>query len=115
MAEEKSTPRAASDNDEISLKASWVGFEETTVVSANQFVSQFMEDGLFILSFGMVTPPFLLGSAEEQKQQALEMGFVPVETLSRLAITPARIRELIQVLEQNLAKFEQRSERKPSE
>lgn len=93
---------------QVQLKLSWVDFEETAVVSANQFVSQFMEEGLFILSFGMVTPPVLLGTPEEKKKQAEAMGFLPVNTLSRVGLTPAGMRKLIYVLQTNLEKYEDR-------
>ena len=99
----------------MQVKLSWVNFEETRVVSANQIVSQFLEEGLFVLSFGMVTPPYLTGTDEEKRKQAEEMAFVPVDTLTRIAVTPTMMRQLIKVLQTNLERYEERFRVTPPE
>ncbi len=101
------------DGERVRLRLAWVDFEEADVLSANQIVSQFLEEGLFVVSFGMVTPPFLTGSADERKEQAEALGFLPVRTLARIALTPLGMRAMIDTLQANLEKYEQRFQAQP--
>ena len=94
------------DDEQISIPIIWVGVEDAEVMMSNQLISQF-EPGMFFLTFGHVTPPVLLGSPEQRAEQAERLGYVPVKTLGRFAITPRRLREFITVLQDNLRTYEE--------
>ncbi|MGH9043062.1 MAG: hypothetical protein ACRDZ3_22850 [Acidimicrobiia bacterium] len=95
----------ADEEEGFQVPLVWLGFEESTVNLANQFVSQF-EQGTFFISIGQVTPPLLLGPPEEQREMASQLPFLPVQTLARFAVTPGRLRDLMRVLETNVASYE---------
>ena len=67
-------PENASDQHEsentVAVRLSWVGLEDEPIYVANQFASQFDTD-LFYLSFGLATPPLLLGSPERSTVRSL--------------------------------------------
>lgn len=91
----------------IQIPLTWIGVEELPIHLANQFVCQF-EQQEFILTFGQMSPPALLGGTEEERaEQAEQIDFVPVRPLARLAFTETRLRELVAVLEANLRNYEQ--------
>lgn len=83
----------------------WVGVEDTPAITSNRFLSQFEADQFFV-SFGQVAPPVVIGTPEEQLQQIERLGYVPIKTVARVALTPQRMRELILVLEMNLENYE---------
>ena len=56
---------------------------------ANQFLLQHVAGDEFILSFGQVSPLLLLGSPEEQQEQAGRISFVGIKTLGRVSL-PSR-------------------------
>lgn len=91
--------------EEFVVRTSWVGLDEGPASTANQFVSQFDEE-MFYLSFGLLTPPLLLGTPEERREQLLQLDYLPVQTLARISVTPAGMRRLIEILQENLAKYE---------
>ncbi len=90
----------------IQLQLAWVGYDETPIVYANQFLIQFQPEGSFVIGIGQATPPALVGTPEQIAAQLAELEFVPVRPLARVAITEAKIRELIQALSANLQNFE---------
>ncbi len=93
-------------NPSIDIPLSWIGTEELPIFLVNQFVCQFNQEE-FILTFGQMTPPALLGTEEERIEQAQQVAYVPVKPLARLGFTEARMRELIAVLEVNLRNYEE--------
>lgn len=90
--------------DAIQVPLVWEGLEEEPVYAVNQFISQFQDD-LFVVSFGLVTPPPLLGTPEQRHEQASRLGFVPISAIARLAFTEERLEHLISVLSENLGNF----------
>ncbi len=114
MTDEESPGTEVPKEREIELKLSWVGFDEAQIVAANQFVSQALADGMFVISFGMAKPPLVVGTPEQQHRQLSDLSFVPVETLCRMAVTPESMRRLIELLQLNLAKHDKRSQFDPS-
>ena len=91
---------------DIQLPLTWIGPEEVPIQLVNQMICQFNQDE-FILTFGQMAPPLLLGTDEQKLEQAEQIAYVAVKPLARLAMTQARVRELIAVLEANLANYEQ--------
>jgi hypothetical protein len=80
----------------------WVGLDELAILFANQALIQHVVRDEFVLSFGQVTPPVLLGSQEAQEQQLGSVGFVPVKPIARVSFNRQRLQELISVLQENL-------------
>jgi hypothetical protein len=92
------------------VKLAWVGLEDTPVEVVNHFASQF-DESLFYVSFGLATPPLLVGTPEERRKQAELIDVVPIETLARVALTPKAMGQLIDVLQRNLTASEERHHR----
>jgi hypothetical protein len=92
----------AEDEGEIQVPLTWVGLEEVPTLAANQIVVQFTAKHEFVLTFGHVTPPILLGTEEERREQLRMVTFAPVKPVARLGLTRQRIEELVQVLTENL-------------
>lgn len=60
-----------------------------------------------IIAMGVMTPPAVIGSPEEQLRQLQDLEFVPIRPLARFGMTPLRVRELIAALEQTLERHDQ--------
>lgn len=93
----------SSDDPSIPLEAReiplvWVGAEDLRLVWANQFLLQVHGEEVF-LSAGQATPPALIGSLADKVTQLDEIDFVPVHTLTRLALSPGKLRELHALLD----------------
>jgi hypothetical protein len=97
----------AEPREPIRVPVVFIGAEDTPVQYANQFVVSHQQDE-FILTVGQVTPPLLLGTEAEQREQAQQLAYVPVKTVARLAFTRARLVELMSVLQENLKRFDEK-------
>lgn len=91
--------------EQVEIRASWVGLEEQEVHPANTFLSQFYKDS-FYLSFGLFVPPPLLGSDEERLAQVRELGVLPISPVARVSMTRPALERLIAILQENLQKFD---------
>jgi len=81
----------------FNLSVVWVGLEELPALTANVFIVQ--NDGELVhLSIGQVSPPILIGTPEEQREQLAQVPFVPARPIARVAITPSKARELYELL-----------------
>ena len=92
----------------IQVPLVWTGVEEQQVLFANQFLCQF-NPGLtdeFILAFGQVTPPILLGTDEQRLEQARSIPWVPVSAVTRVSMTRQRLEELAIVIRQTLESYD---------
>jgi len=87
----------------------WENLESVPVFFSNQYVCQYNQDE-FILTFGQMTPPMLLGDLEDRAEQLRRLEYVPVKPLARVAFTYKRLVELIQVLEINREQYEREQE-----
>lgn len=97
------------DEHRVEVPVAWIGPEDVLILHANAFVSQFDPQTLdsLTLTIGQMTPPAIVGAtAEEREEQARQVTFVPIKPIVRLALTPARARELIATLEANLYQLE---------
>ena len=90
----------------VEIPLSWVGLEERPIYAANHFLSQIAGCGFFV-TFGVASPPVLLGTPEYRREQAKKIAFVPVRALSRIALTRQGMEELIEVLQRNLKHLEE--------
>lgn len=75
----------------------WVGIDEAPVYFLNQFLLQTQAEEI-ILTFGALSPPALLGTPQDRRQQAEALRFVPVKVLGRYGMTEHRLRELTDLL-----------------
>jgi hypothetical protein len=97
--------------DSIQVPIVWIGAEELPVLFANQFVAQ-VEHGEVFLTVGQMTPPVILGATEEERRaQAENVQYVPIKPVARLGMTPAKLRDLISVLQITLDNHEKQEER----
>jgi len=92
---------AAEESEGFQISGVWVGVDEAPIVFANQFLGTVFE-GEVVLTLGQATPPALLGTPEQQLEQARQLNFIPIRPMTRVAMNVARLRELIGILEQTL-------------
>lgn len=83
----------------------WVGAEELPVQFANAFLGVVGPNEIF-LNVGAFVPPGILGTPEEREAQARSITFIPIKPIARLALTPARLDELIGTLENTRRNYE---------
>lgn len=93
-------------NERRDVPLAWENVENVPVFFSNQYVCQYNQDE-FILTFGQMVPPMLLGDLENRAEQLRRLEYVPVKPLTRVALTYSRLVELIQVLEINREQYEQ--------
>jgi len=106
-------PSSVSEHSGIELSVVWAGVDQLPVFRANQFLLQVDPDAEgrpvnSILTVGMVTPPVLLGTAEEQEAAAAALGAVATRPITRLSMGLGHLKQLSEVLQQHIALIEQR-------
>jgi hypothetical protein len=103
--------------DSIAVPIIWSGPEDVPILFTNAFVSQFDQTlDAFILTFGQMTPPALVGATEEElRRQAEQITFISVKPIVRLSLTPTRLREVIASLQANLEQLEHVSTMQPGD
>ena len=84
----------------------WEGVDELPVMACNVFVAQFTPHE-FLLLFGYASTPVFLKPPSPEEIAAINS--VPAKVVVRLSLSPGRMSELIQVLQQNMAQFQQAS------
>ena len=87
---------------QIAMRLVWVGVEDTPIVFANQILSQLDDAGEAILMFGQAAPPILIGTPEEQLQQAQSVPFIQVRPTARVSLSRPRLEQLAGVIQQTL-------------
>ncbi len=77
---------------------------------SSNFVSNLVvqhEQESFILSFFEVWPPAIVGDTDEEKQAALDaIDHVNAKCVTRLIVTPQRMREFVKIMSDNLSSYE---------
>lgn len=61
----------------------------------------------FIVSFFEAQPPVLLGTSEERQLELERVGAVPAYCVARITLSPARMRQLIDLMKGNYERYEQ--------
>ncbi len=92
---------------ELQIPVLWDGVENVPLVLTNQVLGQVGQQGEVILTFGQVNPPLLMGTPEQQAQQASDIPFVAVKPVARLALTKAGLDDLVRVLQETQKNYEQ--------
>jgi hypothetical protein len=62
----------------------------------------------FYLSFFILPPPIILGTAEERQAQAKEIKSARAEAVARVVIAADRLPEFIEALQENLKNFQKK-------
>jgi hypothetical protein len=95
------TPDVTPPEDEAARQVPlvWIDADDFPVSFCNHMLFQLAGPGEYVLTFGHVVPPPILGSVEERLEQAKRISFVPVKTVARVSLTRQRVDELIQVLQ----------------
>lgn len=100
-----------SDQGEADRRGVDLNVQWPKVVPSAQIINQFSGQigagpaGLpeeVILTVGHVAPPILWGNEEQQVEQAREQTSLEIQAVSRFTMTPARARELLNVLQGTL-------------
>ena len=79
----------------------WIDFDATPITFANHFLVQHQPNE-FVLTFGQVTGPPVVGTPDQIREQTLNIGRVPIRTLARAGLTRDRMVELIGLLQETL-------------
>lgn len=88
-----------------SVRLVWVGVPDEEIVFANQLMVQHIGSE-FIVTFGQVTPPVLLGTDEEKREALGEIELLPIKPVARVGLTAQRMAEFVQVMQDNLSGYE---------
>lgn len=88
------------NGEQVDVPVVWAGVEDVPIFYANTFVCQWdlVSHGGFIITVGQLTPPALMGTPEEVREQAEQVSYVPVRAVTRLGITRAKLDDLIAIL-----------------
>lgn len=98
---------AEETRQEVQLPIVWAGSEDVSIALVNQFLGQVGLQDEVILSFGQLTPPALLGTPEQQQQQARDIPFLAVRPVARMGLTRAGLDQLIDVLQQTQRNYDE--------
>lgn len=55
--------------ESLDVPLAWVGFDETPIIFANQFLIQSSRIRGFVIGVGQATPPPLIGTPEQMREQ----------------------------------------------
>ena len=86
---------------EHSLPLQWQEFEDTPIFFSNHFLVQHQPNE-FVLTLGQVTGPPVVGTPDQVRAQARDIGHVPIHTIARTGLTRDRLVELIGILHATL-------------
>jgi hypothetical protein len=101
-------PMSDHESEEIPVPIVWVGAEEMPILVANQMAIQHPGPDEFVLTFGQLTPPLILGSPEQRQEQLKRVTFASVQPVARVGFNRRRLQELIRILQENLARHDER-------
>lgn len=103
-----------SSGDELSFTSmpAWPDIPTEPAVMVNTILSQFSEDQFYV-TFGQFLPPYFEGLSRDEVQQRFRT--LPVQIVSRIAISPQRMLDIIRVLEENYDRWAARHGGPPRE
>ncbi len=95
----------------LTLRLNWEGIDKLPIVFVNQVIAQHdAESSEFIITFGSLAPPTIMGTPDDQRQAAAELearGIINVLPVFRMGVTPERLLQLIKVLQENYRNYQQ--------
>lgn len=86
------------------LPLEWLVDEDTPCRYATNLVVQHTEHE-FTISFFRASPPILLGSVDEIKEQLKNVQSIPAQCVARVVVAGSRMPEFVQVLQDNLETY----------
>lgn len=99
----------AEEPEGVTIPLLWEGFDDAEIVFVNQMIVQLGPPGQeceFLVTLGQLHHPVLLGSEEENKAKLQSLPYVPVKTVSKVAMSVGRARELRDLLTKMLDRYE---------
>lgn len=91
----------------VGIPGVWVGPEELPILMVNAFLGQ-VDHQEITLALGQYTPPVIRGDTEdERRQQVQAISYIPIKPVVRVALTRARLTELIAMLEETGRNYDQ--------
>lgn len=103
MMDEKKGPETVSKT--VRIRRVYPDDLDTNFIS--NFVIQNQPDH-FIITFYELWPPVIVGSPEEKKAAIEEIDSVDAKCVSRLVLTPEKMRLFLNAVQENLNKYEKR-------
>lgn len=95
------------ESEPIEVPMAWAGLDVVDTRTANQFlITPDPHDDLMYLTVGLVSAPVFMGSEEEQLQQFRDLKYVTVRPLGRFALTRQRAKQLADLLNESLARYD---------
>src|SRR5262249_27412992 len=82
----------------------WQSPDEVETKLATHIVVQHTEHE-FILSFFEIKPPIIVGTPEQREKQAQDLSFIQAHCVARIAITPGRMEDFLELMASNMEKF----------
>ena len=92
--------------DAVKLPLDWHIPEHMPCQYATNLVVQHTEHE-FIISFFRASPPIVFGPREDAIERTRQMESVRAECVGRIVVAPGRMPEFVEVLQQNLERFNQ--------
>lgn len=102
-----------SSSEGRSVPLIWTDRDEQPVMFVNQILAQHVNDE-FLVSFGQVSPPAILGTDDERQEALARVEFVPVRTVARIGLPAQRMREFVAVMQESLEQYERESQGRTS-
>lgn len=91
-------------NDEVTLPIWIEGAEDIPIVYVNHiFVTHTGDE--FFLTFAQLHPPYLISPTKGELEK---LESIPATVVSRIALTPNKFKELIDILQNNYQKYTKR-------
>lgn len=92
----------------VAVPLVWIDLDDAEIHFVNQIIVQ-PDRNEFILTFGHVSPPLLLGTAEENAARAKTIPYVPVKVVAKMGMTVQRMREFTEVMQRVLTAHDQQA------
>lgn len=93
--------------DKVEIKINFQFPENIKTYFADNFVVQHQNDH-FILSFYEVLHPVILGSKEERTEQLKKIKKMDATCVSRIIVTPEKLKDIISILTENYDNFQKK-------
>ena len=97
----KKNRQAIPKEEGLILEVEFEGSENVPIVFANNMFVRHEED-MFIITFAQAHGPYIVKPTVEQLK---EIGKVPTQVVARIAVSPIRMKEFLNVLNGNYEQF----------
>lgn len=101
---------AESEQQQPPLPVVWVGIDELPEFSVNQMIVQKAAADEFVIAFGHLVLPVILGTPEQRAAQAQDLRYITVRPVTRLGMSRARLVEFVRVLQNAMERQDETDE-----